>query len=110
MPWGNWLMRVIRVVSFSSPASYGVLAWKGASIGGLIVGVILLDLGLQSSHVSNMARNLAVRSTAMSRANTLYMTIRFAGGALGATLGNYAWSIWHWPGVCGVGLVFASAA
>ena len=46
----------------------------------------------------------------MSRANTLYMTIRFAGGALGATLGNYAWSVWHWPGVCGVGLFFAGAS
>lgn len=57
-----------------------------------------------------MARNLAVRGTAMSRANTLYMTIRFAGGAIGATLGNYAWSMWHWPGVCGVGLVFAGAS
>ncbi|MFM0096201.1 MFS transporter [Paraburkholderia nemoris] len=102
--------RVIFVASIVFIASYMLLAWKGASIGGLIVGVILLDLGLQSSHVSNMARNLAVRSTAMSRANTLYMTIRFAGGALGATLGNYAWSVWHWPGVCGVGLVFASAS
>ena len=102
--------RVILAASIVFIASYVLLAWKGASIGGLIVGVILLDLGLQSSHVSNMARNLAVRSTAMSRANTLYMTIRFAGGALGATLGNYAWSVWHWPGVCGVGLVFASAS
>ena len=46
----------------------------------------------------------------MSRANTLYMTTRFAGGAIGATLGNYAWSVWHWQGVCGVGLVFAGAS
>jgi len=102
--------RVILAASVIFIASYALLAWKGASIAGLIVGVILLDLGLQSSHVSNMARNLAVRSTAMSRANTLYMTIRFAGGAIGATLGNYAWSVWHWPGVCGVGFVFASAS
>lgn len=102
--------RVILAASLVFIASWVLLAWTGASIGGLIVGVILLDLGLQSAHVSNMARNLAVRSTAMSRANTLYMTIRFAGGALGATLGNYAWSVWHWPGVCGVGLVFAGAS
>ena len=102
--------RVIFAASIVFIASYVLLTWKGASIGGLIVGVILLDLGLQSSHVSNMARNLAVRSTAMSRANTLYMTIRFAGGAIGAALANYAWSLWHWTGVCGVGLVFASAA
>jgi len=85
--------RVILAASVIFIASYALLAWKGASIAGLIVGVILLDLGLQSSHVSNMARNLAVRST-----------------AIGATLGNYAWSVWHWPGVCGVGFVFASAS
>ncbi|MDB5962741.1 MAG: major Facilitator Superfamily protein [Massilia sp.] len=102
--------RVILAASIVFIASWVLLAWKGASIGGLIVGVILLDLGMQSAHVSNMARNLAVRSTAMSRANTLYMTIRFAGGAVGATLGNYAWSEWHWPGVCAVGLILAGAS
>jgi predicted MFS family arabinose efflux permease len=102
--------RVIFGASIVFVASYLLLAWKGASIGGLVVGVVLLDLGMQSAHVSNMARNLAVRGTAMNRANTLYMTIRFTGGAVGATLGNYAWSVWHWPGVCGVGLVFACAS
>lgn len=102
--------RVILAASLVFIASWVLLAWQGASAGGLIVGVILLDLGMQSAHVSNMARNLAVRSTAMSRSNTLYMTIRFAGGALGAALGNYAWSKWQWPGVCGVGLIFASAS
>lgn len=102
--------RVILAASMVFIASWVPLAWTAAGIGGLIVGVTLLDLGLQSAHVSNMARNLAVRSTAMSRVNTLYMTIRFAGGALGATLGNYAWSVWHWSGVCGVGLVFAGTS
>jgi predicted MFS family arabinose efflux permease len=102
--------RIIFAASILFIGSWALLAWQGASIGGLIVGVILLDLGLQSAHVSNMARNLAVRSTAMSRANTLYMTIRFAGGAIGAALANYAWSVWRWPGVCGVGLLFAGAS
>jgi predicted MFS family arabinose efflux permease len=102
--------RVILGASIVFTASYVVLAWKGASIGGLVFGVILLDLGMQSAHVSNLARNLSVRSNAMSRANTLYVAIRFAGGALGSMLGNYAWSVWHWPGVCGVGLAFACAS
>ncbi len=101
---------VILAASIVFIAAWLLLTWQGASIGGLVIGVVLLDLGMQSAHVSNMARNLAVRSTAMSRANTLYMTIRFAGGAIGATLGNYAWSQWHWPGVCGVGFLFAGAA
>lgn len=99
--------RIVFVATLVFIASYGVLAWKGKSIGGLIVGVILLDLGLQSAHVSNMARNLGVRNRAMSRANTIYMTIRFAGGAAGSMLGNYAWSEWHWAGVCSVGAACA---
>ena len=47
---------------------------------------------------------MSIKSDAMSRINTLYMTIRFAGGALGSSLGIWAWSIWQWPGVCVVGL------
>lgn len=98
---------IVLVATLVFIASYGVLAWWGERIGGLIVGVVLLDLGLQSAHVSNMARNLGVRNHAMSRTNTIYMTIRFAGGAMGSVLGNYAWSVWHWPGVCSVGAACA---
>jgi predicted MFS family arabinose efflux permease len=99
--------RIVLAATLVFIASYGVLAWKGGSIGGLIVGVMLLDLGLQSAHVSNMALNLSVRYHAMSRTNTIYMTIRFAGGAIGSVLGNYAWSLWHWRGVCSVGATCA---
>lgn len=95
--------RIVFAATLVFIASYGLLAWKGESIVWMIVSVILLDLGAQSSHVSNMARNLGVRNRAMSRTNTLYMTIRFAGGAMGSVLGNYAWSVWHWAGVCSVG-------
>jgi predicted MFS family arabinose efflux permease len=101
---------VVAVATAIFIGAYALLAWKGDSIGGLIIGVILLDLGMQSAHVSNMATNMGVRANAMSRANTLYMTIRFAGGAIGSALGNQAWSVWHWPGVCGVGLICALAS
>jgi predicted MFS family arabinose efflux permease len=87
-------------------AAFVVLALTGNSIAGLVAGVIVLDLGLQSGHVANMARNMSIKSDAMSRINTLYMTIRFAGGALGSSLGVWAWSVWQWPGVCSVGLTF----
>ncbi|HWT38773.1 MAG TPA: MFS transporter [Paraburkholderia sp.] len=89
---------VVFVVAFA------ILAATGHTIAGLVAGVIVLDLGLQSGHVANMARNMSIKSDAMSRINTLYMTIRFAGGALGSSLGIWAWSIWQWPGVCAVGL------
>ena len=89
---------VIFVIAFA------ILAAAGHTVAGLVAGVIVLDLGLQSGHVANMARNMSIKSDAMSRINTLYMTIRFAGGALGSSLGIWAWSIWQWPGVCVVGL------
>ncbi|MFJ1260087.1 MFS transporter [Cupriavidus sp. CuC1] len=90
--------------------AFTVLALTRGTIAGLVAGVIVLDLGLQSGHVANMARNMSIRSDAMSRINTLYMTIRFAGGTLGSSLGIWAWSVWHWPGVCAAGLLLGCAS
>ncbi|SAK74525.1 major facilitator family transporter [Caballeronia hypogeia] len=86
---------------------FAIFALAGSAMAGLVIGVILLDFGLQSGHVANMARSMSLNVDAMSRINTLYMTIRFAGGALGSLLGIWAWSVWQWPGVCGVGLGLA---
>jgi predicted MFS family arabinose efflux permease len=103
-----------RLVVLASGAvfvvAFAVFALMGATIAGLVAGVIVLDLVLQSGHVANMARNMSIKSEAMSRINTLYMTIRFAGGALGSSLGIWAWSVWQWPGVCAVGLVLGCAS
>jgi predicted MFS family arabinose efflux permease len=89
---------------------YVLFAVAGRSIIGLAIGVILLDFAMQSAHVSNMARNYALIHDAASRLNTVYIGIRFIGGALGSACGNIAWSFWGWPGVCGTGLAFSSLA
>jgi hypothetical protein len=90
--------------------AYGVFALVGGSIAGLVAGVILLDFDLQIGHVANMSRNMGISAGAMNRINTLYMTIRFAGGALGTAVSTFTWSIWGWAGVCATGLGFASAS
>lgn len=90
--------------------AYLVFGAAGGHIGGLVAGVILLDLGMQSGHVSNMTRNFSLKSDAMSRVNTVYMVTRFLGGALGSVAGNYAWAAWRWNGVCGVGMVLSLCA
>jgi predicted MFS family arabinose efflux permease len=91
-------------------AGYVIFAVAGGSLIALGIGVILLDLGLQAAHVSNMTRNYALNAEAMSRLNTVYMATRFAGGAAGAALGNLAWTYWGWNGVCGAGLVLSGVA
>jgi len=70
----------------------------------MVVGVILLDLGAQSAHVSNQSRIYAIRPEARSRMNTAYMVAYFVGGALGSCGGAWGWGRAGWLGVCLVGL------
>ncbi|QYD73631.1 MFS transporter [Paraburkholderia edwinii] len=112
---GKWTDRgdargVVLAGSMAMVIAYGVFALVGSSIVGLVAGVIVLDFGVQIGHVANMSRNMGISAGAMNRINTLYMTIRFAGGALGTAVGTFAWSVWGWAGVCATGLAFASAS
>jgi predicted MFS family arabinose efflux permease len=91
-------------------ASFGVFALFGRSLAGLVAGVLLMDVGVQANHVSNLARVHARRPEGRSRMNTVYMVTYFAGGALGTALGTWAWTAWGWAGVCGSGAGFLAAA
>lgn len=77
---------------------------------GLIVGVILLDLGVQTTQISNQARIYSLPAEIHSRLNALYIMFYFVGGAIGSFLGAYGWSRWQWNGVCTLSLVMLAAA
>ncbi|MCC8409773.1 MFS transporter [Mucilaginibacter sp. UR6-1] len=77
---------------------------------GLIVGVILLDLGLQAMHITNQAIIFALHPEARNRLNTVYMVCYFIGGALGTWLGGLCWQNWKWMGVSVLGGVLVLAA
>lgn len=83
--------------------SFLVLALAGASLLGIGAGVVLLDLGAQSNHISNQARVFSLRPDARSRINTVYMFSYFVGGAAGAYLGALGFSLAGRMGVYGVG-------
>ncbi len=91
-------------------ASWAVLGAFGATIAGLVVGVVLLDLGVQAAHVSNQARIFALDGSARGRINAVYMVAYFAGGALGSGAGAAGWGRAGWGGVLGVGAGFVVAA
>ena len=59
---------------------------------GLIAGVVLLDVGVQSGHVANQTRIYALDANARSRLNTVYMFCYFSGGSLGSWLGAICWN------------------
>lgn len=83
--------------------SYLIFLLLGTWLWGLILGIVLLDLGYQAVHVSNQARIYSLLPHARSRLNTVYMVSSFLGGSIGSACGAVAWSHWGWLGVCLVG-------
>nr|WP_229521853.1 MFS transporter [Paenibacillus monticola] len=102
--------KIIGVLIVLTLLAYGLFGLSGLSIWSLIAGVIVLDLGVQGTQVSNQTRIYALEPAARSRINTVFMVSTFAGGAAGSTLGSYAWHLWGWSGVCWTGGTFIAAA
>jgi predicted MFS family arabinose efflux permease len=90
--------------------SYGLFWVAGFHLWGLIVGVVLMDFGVQSAHVSNQTRIYSLIPEARSRLNTVYMVSYFLGGVLGTSLGAQGWRQAGWYGVCMVGAGLMAAA
>jgi len=90
--------------------SFVVFAFSAKSIAGLVVGVIVLDIGVQAAQISNQSRIYALKPEARSRVNTVYMVAYFIGGALGSAVASLAWQAMGWTGVCLAGLAATGLA
>lgn len=84
--------------------SYIVFLIFGFRLCGLIIGVILLDLGVQCCNVSNQANIHRLSEEARNRITAIYMVSFFLGGALGSYLGALIFQHFNWFGVCILGL------
>ena len=73
----------------------------------LIIGVVLIDLGVQSVHITNQNIVFSKNTEARNRVNTIYMVAFFIGGAAGTSFGSIAWNYFGWTGVSAVGLAFS---
>jgi predicted MFS family arabinose efflux permease len=103
--------RIVNGVALAVMAlSFIVMGWAHYSLLWLVVGVFLMDAGVQASHISNQTRIYALTSELRNRINAVYMVCYFFGGALGSALGSWAWAQYQWPGVCVTGALLASAA
>ncbi|MCU1497876.1 MAG: transporter [Acidimicrobiales bacterium] len=91
-------------------ASFGAL-WLGrGSIVAIVLGVLLLDIGVQGVQVLNQTVIYELAPEARSRITSAYMTLYFAGGALGSAAGAVAYDAGGWARVCQLGAALGTAA
>ncbi|OZI72036.1 MFS transporter [Bordetella genomosp. 12] len=90
---------VIALGVFIMLVSFVILgAW--ASLIGLVVGILLVDIGEQAAMIANQHVVYALRPEARSRLNTLYMTGMFLGAAAGSWGAGLAWHAGGWKLAC----------
>lgn len=80
------------------------------SLAGLVLGVVLLDFGMQTALVSNQHIVFALHPEARARLNTVLMGTMFLGGALGSALATLVWQAGGWLSVSFLGIAFALLA
>lgn len=87
--------------------SFVIFALSTHSMVGLIIGVIIMDMGVQATHISNQTVIFSLRPEARNRLNTVYMVTYFVGGSLGTLFASQAWHSYKWSGVVLMGLVLS---
>jgi predicted MFS family arabinose efflux permease len=99
--------RNVLIGLLTALCSFFLLYFLGQRLWGLIVAVILLDLGVQAGHVSNQTRIYSLAPEARSRLNMVYMVCYFVAGAAGSYVGTILWTRFGWSGVCfgGIGIL-----
>lgn len=85
-------------------------AFLPVSLWALVLGVILMDYGLQSVHVSNQSLILRVRPEARSRLTAGYMIFYAIGCAAGSIGSTVMFDAAGWAGVCILGGTISSTA
>ncbi|PAN90190.1 MFS transporter [Enterobacter cloacae] len=105
---GRWADRGYAQRTSAAALMILLLAWwplslMYRSLGILLIGIILLDLGGQALHVTNQSLIFRTRPEAHSRLVGLYMLFYAVGSGIGALGTTMTYAFAGWPGVCLLG-------
>jgi predicted MFS family arabinose efflux permease len=84
-------------------SSWPLLYWGQWSLIAFGIGVVLLDLGIQGTHISNQSEIYRLKPEARSRLTTGYMGSYFLGGACGSASAAVSYGMGEWPAVVALG-------
>ena len=88
--------------------SFALLAAGKTSLGFLLAGIVVLDIGTQGMQITNQAVIYALAPEARSRINSAYMFCYFVGGAIGSVATGAVLAADGWDGICLLGAGFAA--
>lgn len=91
-------------------ASWLPLAFTAFSVILLIIGILILDLAVQSIHVTTMNQVYKINPDSRNRLNACYMLCYFIGGATGSLSSTWIFAHFGWIGVTIVGAITATVA
>jgi predicted MFS family arabinose efflux permease len=100
------LLAALATVSFA----WALLWMFGGTVAGVIVGMIVLDLGAAAADISNRTVIFSLRPDIRTRLATIYMVGKFTGAGVMASLASYFWSHGGWPAICAQGFVTTALA
>ncbi|MES1926264.1 MFS transporter [Salinisphaera sp. T31B1] len=80
------------------------------SLAAVVIGILLMDLGVQGVQILNQSTIYTLRPDARSRITTAYMSGFFIGGALGSLLAGLAIDAAGWPGAMALAGLLEAAA
>jgi predicted MFS family arabinose efflux permease len=89
---------------------WGALLAGEETVALILLGIVVLDAGVQGQHILNQSTIFGIDERTRSRLNTAYMTSNFLWGAIGSGAAAWAWSAHGWPLVCAFGGFFAVVA
>lgn len=95
--------RTTTVFAVLVAASFVPLWLGGHDLTMMIVGILVLDVGVQGLQVTNQSIIYRLAPDARSRINSAYMVCYFIGGALGSAGGSWCYANHGWAGVCAFG-------
>ncbi len=90
--------------------SFAPIAAGRTSVGWLIVGIVVLDIGVQGLQVTNQSIIYTVAPLARSRITSAYMVCYFTGGAIGSAVAAMTYDTAGWNGICWLGVAIGAAA
>ncbi len=91
-------------------ASFLPLWLGGHDLAMMIVGILVLDVGVQGLQVTNQSLIYRLAPEARSRINSAYMVCYFVGGALGSASASWLYGSHRWAGVCLLGAAIGAVA